>query len=449
MIEKHEHKTDFDVFIGFLCAHTIASPRKHLAQIDRWRGLIAPDRGQLLGYSWDRTIDNFGDKMSESNEVDIRRRSLFGWGASAAVGLAIGGTSGCGGGMDAMAATSPEPAAVPAADAKLCLPAIPLAKDYVALRAQRMAEVTDPVLRDAYAKLAAGPSIRQTGIAAIRNAPSSPAASMVPDGVRAFNIEIPGPAGPIPTRVWMPAETSGPVGVYISTHGGGWNFGNGMAGHDAEEGAHVLDWGCAVVRPDYRVAPEHKFPAAIEDCYATLKYIGQHGAKLGLDSSRIGIGGGCAGGNIGTVCCLLARDNGDVMPAVQYLWSPACDMRNNYQSYVEFWDGYGLRADDADFVTQNYHRSREDGYDWRASPILAPTLKGISPALVWVGEWEILHDETIAYVNRLRDVGVKVDLLVGPQQGHGFLYQYPNTAHAMETRPKIAEIMRRYIGTKS
>ncbi|WP_082469321.1 alpha/beta hydrolase [Sciscionella sediminilitoris] len=332
--------------------------------------------------------------------------------------------------------------------APVCLPGIPIAGDYEALRKQRMTEV-DPQMRQIYDQAAAAPPIRQTGIEAMRKAEQRPENAVIPDGVTARNIEIPGPAGPIPTRVWMPEGVTEPVGVYLSTHGGGWNFSNGLEYHDAEEGQHVLDWGCAVVRPDYRIAPEHKFPAAIEDCYAALTYLGRHGHRLGLDPTRIGIGGGCAGANMGTVVSLMARDAGEQTPAIQFLWSPACDMRNNYQSYVEFANGYGLRADDADFVSKNYLRSREDCYDWRASPILVPSLKDAPPALVWVGEWEILYDETLAYVHRMRDAGVRVHLFEGPQQGHGFLYLHRDTDYAKATLPEINRIMRSYIGPRN
>lgn len=340
------------------------------------------------------------------------------------------------------------PADPPIDASKVCLPGIPLARDYAALRAERMTKVT-PEMKAIYDAVAAGPSIRQVGIQAIRDSFKQPANAVVPDGVVARNIEIPGPAGPIPTRIWMPANTQGPVGVYLSTHGGGWNFGNGLEYHDAEEGAHVLEWGCAVIRPDYRIAPEHKFPAAIEDCYAVLQYIGAHGRELGIDTTRIGIGGGCAGANIGTVVTMMARNAGAIMPAFQFLWSPACDMRNNYQSHVEFATGYGLRAEDADFVSQNYLRSREDSYDWRASPVLAPSLKGMPPALVWLGEWEILYDEAMLYVNRMREAGVPVHLIEGPQQGHGFIYLYPNTAYAKSALPEINRIVRSYIGPEA
>ncbi|GAB5101252.1 alpha/beta hydrolase [Caballeronia sp. HLA56] len=386
--------------------------------------------------------------MSDSTENIINRRNFLGMSVGAA-GLLVG-MSGCGGGSDAVAQTSGgSPSTSDAATQNLqCLPGLPVSTDYNALRAKRMTEVSGEMLA-IYNAAAAAPPLRQVGIAAIRASYQNPQAAVVPAGVTARNIQIPGPAGPIPTRIWMPAGATAPVGVYLITHGGGWNFGNGIDYHDAEESQHVLDWGCAVVRPDYRIAPENKFPAPIDDCYAVLKYIGDNSQQLGFDNTRIGVGGGCAGGNIATVISLMARDAGGVKPAIQFLWSPVCDTRNNYLSHLEFANGYGLRLDDADFVTENYLHSREDCYDWRSSPVLAPSLKGASPALVWVGEWEILHGETMAYVSRMRDAGVNVQLIEGAQQGHGFIYLYPNTAYAKATLPEINRIMRSYIGPEA
>lgn len=384
--------------------------------------------------------------MTHDHPAQTSRRALLGLGAACA-------------GSALVAMRAPADAATPVAVAEtaatqpdrqglVCTPALPIATDYDALRKERMATVS-PEMRAIYGQVEATPPLRQIGLDAVRAAERVPANAVVPEGVIARTIDIPGPAGPIPTRIWMPQGARKPVGVYLSTHGGGWNFGGGLEYHDAEEGQHVLDWGCAVVRPDYRIAPEHKFPAAIDDCYATLRYLGRHGRQLGLDPNRIGVGGGCAGANIGTVIAMMARDAGDVVPKIQFLWSPAVDMRNNDRAHLEFADGYGLRLDDADFVITNYLAKREDAYDWHASPLLAPTLKGAPPALVWVGEWEILHDETMAYVNRMRDAGVEVHLIEGEGQGHGFIYLYPDTSYATKTKPRIDAIMRSYIGPEA
>ena len=330
---------------------------------------------------------------------------------------------------------------------------LPQAVDYAELRRQRLATLDDE-MRAIYEDAGKRPNLAQASVAAIRKMVKTPASAVLAKGVRAYNIAIPGPAGDIPTRVYVPEGVQGPLGVYLSTHGGGWVFYEGLDHIDATESRNALDWGCAVVHPDFRVAPEHKFPAAIEDCQAALRYLVRHGAAMGFDTGRIGIGGGCAGANIATVVSLLARDAGEKMPAIQYLWSPVCDTRNMTGSHTEFADGYGLRHAEAEFGNLCYLRTQEDKQDWRTSPLLAPTLSGAPPALIWVGEWEVLRDEARQYAARMRDAGCTVHYLEGAQQGHGFIYQTnltngAPTRYSRETVPKINAIMRRYIGPRA
>lgn len=379
--------------------------------------------------------------MTDEATKGLPRRQLIALGAAGGAMLATGA---------AQAGQTPATPASPTAGAAGPdgVPPLKWTTDYAALRRERM-EQADDEMRAIYEAALAAPPLRMLGVEAIRARGDTPAHRTLAPGVRAHNIMIPGPAGDIPARVYMPEQTDGPVGVYLSTHGGGWVFGNGLETSDAEESRNVLDWGCAVIRPDYRLAPEHKFPAHIEDCYAAYEYVVNNGAGMGLDTTRIGIGGGCAGGNIATVVSLLARDAGLQLPAIQYLWSGAFDMRPNYRSYHEFAEGYGLRTSDALWVESCYLRSEEDRWDWRASPVLAETLKGAPPALFWVGEWEILRDEIHLYANRMRDAGCTVHMVEGPQQGHGFLYLHANTRYARETLPGINRIMRSYIGPEA
>lgn len=371
--------------------------------------------------------------MSESKEGASRRSVI----AMGAVGGALAAATGAlGQEPELHKAMPPSPGDIPP---------LKSVTDYASLRRQRMAAL-DPEMKAVYDAALAAPPLRQLGVAAIRARGRRQPPPQLAKGVTAYNINIPGPAGDIPTRVFMPEGVKGPVGVYISTHGGGWVFGEGLDTIDASESRNVLDWGCAVVHPDYRIAPEHKFPAHIEDCYATLKYVMDNGARMGFDTNRVGIGGGCAGANIATVVCMMARDSGVKLPALQYLWSGAFDMRPNYRSYQEFAEGYGLRYDDAMFVESCYLRSEEDRWDWRASPVLAETLRGMPPALFWCGEWEILHDEIHLYANRMRDAGCTVHFEEGAKQGHGFLYLNAQTAYGRQTIPKMNAIIRSYIG---
>lgn len=312
--------------------------------------------------------------------------------------------------------------------------------DYEALRQKRMAEV------DEETRLICQPMDQPpTGFTP---APR-PNPNVMAPGFRAFNLDVPGPAGTIPMRIWMPEKHDKPIGLYLHTHGGGWAAGAGP-GSDTEACSYAVDWGCAVAQPDYRVSWKAKFPAAVDDCWAAYRYILEHGSSLGIDTTKIGIGGGCAGANIATVVSLMARDAGIQKPAIQWLWSGVFDTRNNTGSYDEFANYY-LPRDIAEAVTRLYLRDREDTYDWRSSPLLAPTLKGLSPALVWCGEWELLKDEAHQYASRMRDAGVEVTLIEGPQQPHGGIYAFnpktgQRTRYSQETLPKIAEIMRRHIG---
>ena len=313
--------------------------------------------------------------------------------------------------------------------------------DYEALRQQRMAEVDD-----------------ETRLINQPHGPMTPELMSVPwpdpnvldPSLEARNIEFPGPGGPLRMRFYTPKDQDGPVGLYFHTHGGGWAGFDTLENIDTENSGYATDWGCAVAHVDFRCSWEAKFPAAVEDCYVAYRYLLENADELGIDTTRIAIGGGCTGANLATVVSLMARDDGIQTPAVQWLWSPALDARNQTASYEEFAN-YGLTREIANTVTKLYLRTKEDVFDWRASPLLAPSLAGSPPAIIWTGEWEILRDEARSYAGRLMDAGVEVTYIEGPQQPHAGIYWLniktgQPTTYAAEMRPKIAELMRRYIG---
>lgn len=319
------------------------------------------------------------------------------------------------------------------------LPPLAPKVDYEALRRRRMAEV------DEETRLINLPFAEQ---------PAPPLTPLDPEamapGIKAWNVEIPGPAGPMTMRFYIPEKHEGPIGLYYHTHGGGWAMYNGLEGIDAQNSGYAADWGCAVAHLDFRVSWQAKFPAAVEDCFAGYQYLLENADRLGVDKSRIGIGGGCTGANLASVVSLMARDAGIQKPAVQWLWTPVFDTRNCTASYDEFAN-YSLTRDTAESVTRLYLRSKEDASDWRASPLLVPSVEGVSPAIIWAGEWEILRDESRAYAARLREAGIEVTYIEGPQQPHGGIYAFnpvtrQPTRYSTETLPKIAEMMRRYIG---
>jgi acetyl esterase len=324
------------------------------------------------------------------------------------------------------------------------LPPLATKIDYEALRQKRMAEVDEETRLINHPFGPPPPGI----------VPAPPADPQVlAPGLKAWNVEVPGPAGPLQMRIYMPVQHTRPIGLYFHTHGGGWAGFDGLDACDTQNSSYALDWGCAVAQVDHRVSWKAKFPAQVEDCFAAYKYILEKADELQIDKTKIGIGGGCTGANIATVVSLMARDAKIQKPAVQWLWTPVFDTRNNTASYEEFAN-YGLTREIAESVTRLYLRSKEDTFDWRASPLLAPSVEGLSPAIIWAGEWEVLRDESRAYAARLREAGVDVTYFEGPQQPHAGIYALnPKTGqptrYSQETVPKINALMRRYIGQES
>jgi len=324
------------------------------------------------------------------------------------------------------------------------LPPLESRIDYEALRQRRMAEVDEEThhINLPFGTLPPG---------FVAAPPPDP--HVLATGLKAWNVEIPGPAGPLPMRIYMPEHRNGPIGLYLHTHGGGWAGFKGLDACDTENSSYALAWGCAVAQVDHRVSWEAKFPAQVEDCFAGYKYILEQADELQIDATKIGIGGGCTGANIATVVSLMARDANIQKPAVQWLWTPVFDTRNNTSSYEEFAN-YSLRREMAETVTRLYLRSKEDTFDWRASPLLAPSFEGLSPAIIWAGEWEVLRDEARDYATRLRDAGVDVTYIEGPKQPHAGIYTLNRTTgkptrYVEETLPKINALMRCYIGPPS
>lgn len=318
------------------------------------------------------------------------------------------------------------------------LPPLTSKIDYEALRQQRMAQVDEEtrLINLPFGQYDFEPAPR-------------PDPGVLAPGIKAWNVEVPCPGGNLPMRIYMPEHHEGPIGLYLHTHGGGWCMFTGL-NHDTENSGYATDWGCAVAHLDHRVSWEAKFPAQVEDCFAAYRYIVDNAEQLGVDKTRIGVGGGCTGANLATVVSIMARDANIQKPAVQWLWTPVFDTRNNTASYEEFAD-YSLRKEVADTVTRLYLRSLEDTFDWRASPMLVPSVKDLSPAIIWVGEWEVLRDEARAFAARLEEAGVEVTFIEGEKQPHAGIYaRNPKTGeitkYSRETMPQINTLMRRYIG---
>jgi acetyl esterase len=224
---------------------------------------------------------------------------------------------------------------------------------------------------------------------------------------RVEDTTIPRPAHPIPIRIYTPAGT-GPFPGLVYFHGGGWVVCD-LDTHDAVCRAIARRAGAVVVAVDYRLAPEHKFPAAVEDCYAATEWVAANAARLGVDPRRIAVGGDSAGGNLATVMCLMSRDEGGPPLALQVLVYPVTNLASfDTASYAEFAEGYYLTRAEMEWFRGHYLARIEDAESPYASPLLAPDLGGLPPALVITGECDTLRDEGEAYARRLAEAGVAV-----------------------------------------
>jgi acetyl esterase len=230
---------------------------------------------------------------------------------------------------------------------------------------------------------------------------------------------IPGPAGEIPVRIYRPAG-EGPFPVLVFFHGGGWVICN-LETHDGLCRRLANATGCVVVSVDYRLAPEHKFPAAPEDCYAATRWVAEHAAEIKADSARIAVGGDSAGGNLAAVVTLMARERGGPPLVFQLLIYPATDFEARTPSLQENATGYGLSLDDMRWFASHYLNSAEERKHPLASPMQAEDLSGLPPALVITAEYDPLRDEGELYGARLREAGVPVTVSRYDGMIHGFL----------------------------
>ena len=235
----------------------------------------------------------------------------------------------------------------------------------------------------------------------------------------ARDLTAPGPEGPIPLRLYRPsADAVLPVLVFF--HGGGWVVGD-IETHDTVCRHLANRAECAVVSVDYRLAPEHKFPAAVDDAYAATAWVADNPAVLGADPARLAVGGDSAGGNLAAAVSLMARDASAPRICYQLLIYPATDAAMRHESIARFAEGYVLTRSTMRWFYEQYLRSPDDAADWRVSPLVAPDLAGLPPALVMTAGYDPLCDEGDAYAERLAGAGVPVEHRRFPGQIHGFV----------------------------
>jgi acetyl esterase len=229
---------------------------------------------------------------------------------------------------------------------------------------------------------------------------------------------LPGPGGEIPIRVYRPSgESSLPALVWY--HGGGWVLGT----LDTEDHLCRLlcdDTQSCVVSVEYRLAPETRFPGAVDDAVAAWTWITGHAPELGIDPSRIAVGGDSAGGNLAAVVTLVARQDQLPLPALQLLVYPVTDYEFERPSMIDNATGYFLEAQGMRWFFNHYASSTDDFADWRMSPLRARDVTDLAPAVVITAEYDPLRDQGEAYGERLRAAGVATEIVRAEGLFHGF-----------------------------
>jgi acetyl esterase len=235
--------------------------------------------------------------------------------------------------------------------------------------------------------------------------------------VRVEDFAIPARDGyALPARLYAPASGALPVLLYF--HGGGFTIGS-IASHDVLCRELSRLSGCAVVSLDYRLAPEHRFPTAVDDAWDAVQWLAAHGKDLRIDSSRLALGGDSAGGTLAAVCAIFARD-ARLPLALQLLFYPGCAATQEAPSHQRFGHGLVLEKWHIDWFFDQYI-APELRHDWRFAPLEAPDVEGVAPAWFGLAECDPLVDDGIAYADKLRASRVAVDLEIYRGVTHEFI----------------------------
>ncbi len=257
------------------------------------------------------------------------------------------------------------------------------------------------------------------------------------EGVR--ELEVPGPAGTIPARLYAPSGLGEDAPLIVYYHGGGHVICD-LDTHDQPCRFLAANTPALVLSVDYRLGPEHPFPAAVDDSVAAFEWARSQAAELRADPGRIAVAGDSAGGNLAAVVAQLARDHEG--PAFQALIYPVTDYSFKRPSYETFAEGYFLTRDEMDWFRDNYFARPEDRTDPRASPILANDLTGLPPAHVVTAGFDPLRDEGEAYAEAMRAAGVAVSLIREPDLVHGFINAVGFGGRAAEAMTAITRAIR-------
>jgi len=234
-------------------------------------------------------------------------------------------------------------------------------------------------------------------------------------------LRAPGAHGDIALRLYRPLLAArSPLPALVFFHGGGWVIGD-LDTHDTLCRELANGAGCAVVAVDYRMGPEHRFPAAVDDSLAATRWVQREAAALGLDAARLAVGGDSAGGNLAAVVAIAARDAGDLAITFQLLIYPATDMRCGAASHTSNGAGYLLTRETIAYFHDHYIDDPVHDVDWRASPLLHPDLSRLPPSLVLTAGYDPLRDEGMHYAQRLSVAGNRATHINFERQIHGFI----------------------------
>jgi acetyl esterase/lipase len=301
-----------------------------------------------------------------------------------------------------------------------------------AMRAARIRAATPPLYTLSVAQA------READIAAIR------AATGTPEPVqKVIDVQFSGPAGPLPARVYRP-EGKPPFPTLLYFFGGGWTLGS----IDTADGVARLlanAAGCAVVVPGYRLAPEHRFPAAVHDCFAATRWVAEEGEALGLAAKRLAVGGDSAGGNLAAAVALLARDAGDLHLRAQVLVYPNTDHGSDTPSLHEYTEAWMFNRRSVEWYWDKYLANPEDGADRLASPLREPDLSGLPPALVITAAHDPLRDQAEQYADRLAAAGVEVEQARYDGMVHGFFCMPGELDAARHAHARAAAFLRTHL----
>jgi acetyl esterase len=285
--------------------------------------------------------------------------------------------------------------------------------------------------------------VRQTTEAARVDGPPPPEVARVEDRT------IPGPDGDIPVRIYWPVVEPDQPGdtlpLVVYFHGGGWVICD-LDSHDATCRTLANGSGAVVVSVDYRLAPEHRFPAAPEDAYAATLWAAQHAAQLGADAARMAVAGDSAGGNLAAVVPLMTRDRGGPPLRFQLLVYPVTDVsptRDDYPSKSDNATGYFLTTEHMEWYRDKYLPNGDDGSAPYVSPVHATDVAGLPPALVITAEYDPLRDEGEAYARRLNDAGVPAEIERCAGMFHGFFGMSTILDGATAANERAAAALRR------